>query len=365
MKRFLSILLILILFGGIFFYFSSDTEAPNLEAVSSLDTIQNVIEENIDSDITNSLFEFSPISIPYLREQTLEDTDIAIEEDLNSTASYNRYIASYISEGNKIYGLLTVPKTSPPENGFKAIVFNHGYIPPNQYSTTERYDAYVDYLARNNFVVFKIDMRGHGKSEGIPSGSYFSPAYTFDALYALKALQKLDYVNANSIGMWGHSMSGNLILRAMLVSDEVKAGVIWGGAVYSYEDYSKYRISDTSYVRQPRTSEEQEKIDDRRVNPERISQLREDPEGIDFSDSFWSAISLTQNLQFLNAPVQLHHSINDNVVNIGYSRDLATALENAQKEYEFYEYQGGGHNIESPYFEQAMRRTVDFFNENL
>ena len=34
------------------------------------------------------------------------------------------------SEGNKIYGLLTVPFGDPPEGGFKAIVFNHGYIPP-------------------------------------------------------------------------------------------------------------------------------------------------------------------------------------------------------------------------------------------
>ena len=33
----------------------------------------------------------------------------------------------------------------------------------------------------------------------------------------------------------------------MLVSPEIKAGVIWVGAVYSYEDFMKYGISDNSY----------------------------------------------------------------------------------------------------------------------
>ena len=42
--------------------------------------------------------------------------------------------------------------------------------------------------------------------------------------------------------MWGHSMAGNLVLRAMLIEPEIKAGVIWAGAVYSYDDFAKYGI---------------------------------------------------------------------------------------------------------------------------
>ena len=86
---------------------------------------------------------------------------------------------------NKIYGLLTVPTGNMPKNGFPAIVFNHGYIPPQEYTSTGYYVAYVDYLARNGFVVFKIDFRGNGNSEGDASGSYFSSAYTIDAISAV------------------------------------------------------------------------------------------------------------------------------------------------------------------------------------
>ena len=61
----------------------------------------------------------------------------------------------------------------------------------------------------------------------------------------------------------------------------------------------------------------------------------------------------------------LHHAEDDSVVNIGYSFDLAGALQENGKAYEFYIYEDGGHNLISPYFEQAMSRTVAFFQANL
>ena len=88
------------------------------------------------------------LTIAALLERPIAGSAITIEQPLESGANYARYVASYVSEGNKIYGLLTVPFGDPPEGGFKAIVFNHGYIPPDQYVTTERYVAYVDALAR-------------------------------------------------------------------------------------------------------------------------------------------------------------------------------------------------------------------------
>jgi hypothetical protein len=97
------------------------------------------------------------LTVDALLERTIEGSPITIEQQLENGANYARYIASYISEGNKIYGLLTVPFGDAPEGGHKAIVFIHGYIPPDQYRTTERYVAYVDALAQAGFVVFKID----------------------------------------------------------------------------------------------------------------------------------------------------------------------------------------------------------------
>jgi len=300
------------------------------------------------------------ITINYLRGLEITGSEITFEEKLADRSNYYQYLVSYLSEGNKIYGLLTIPFAEPPEGGYKAIIFNHGYIPPATYRTTERYRAYVDYLARSGFVVFKIDYRGHGQSEGEPSGSYFSPGYTIDSISALKSLQMLDIIDPQGIGMWGHSMAGNLVLRAMLIEPDIQAGVIWAGAVYSYDDFAQYGINDNTY-RPPEPSATGEGSDRRRRSQE-IFDTYGRP---DTQVEYWKAVSLTENIAFLNSPLQLHHAEDDSVVNISYSLNLAVVLQQNNKPYEFYTYTGGGHNLVSPYFDQAMLRTVAFFRDNL
>ena len=171
-----------------------------------------------------------------MRQQTYPGSEIVIEETLEPGANYERYLASYLSEGLKIYALLTVPRGEKPESGWPVVIFNHGYIPPAQYRTTERYVAYVDSLARSGYVVYRIDYRGHDQSEGEASGAYSSPGYTADVMNAAAALGNYPLVDAQNIGMWGHSMGGYLTLRAMVLSPSVKAGVIWAGVVASYPD---------------------------------------------------------------------------------------------------------------------------------
>jgi len=114
-----------------------------------------------------------PLSIEYLREQSYPGSEITIEQVLPSGSNYDQYIASYKSDGLKIYALLTVPQGTKPKNGWPVIIFNHGYIPPSQYRTTERYTAYVDAFAGNGYIVFKSDYRGHGNSEGRVEGIWF------------------------------------------------------------------------------------------------------------------------------------------------------------------------------------------------
>ena len=79
-----------------------------------------------------------PLSIERMRADSYPGSEILIEEELRAGGNYSRYYASYQSEGLTIYGLLTVPNGEKPETGWPVIVFNHGYIPPDVYKTTER-----------------------------------------------------------------------------------------------------------------------------------------------------------------------------------------------------------------------------------
>lgn len=155
-------------------FVSRASEAPTRTA-SPTSTIAPTPRE------TEIVFEVGrEITIQYLRDLEITGSEVTFEEKLPDRSNYHQHIVSYISEGNKIYGLLTIPFAEPPESGYKAIVFNHGYIPPTAYRTTERYNAFVDYLARSGFVVLKIDYKRHKESQGETSGSYFSPGYTID-----------------------------------------------------------------------------------------------------------------------------------------------------------------------------------------
>ncbi len=131
-----------------------------------------------------------PLSIEYLRQQDFSGSELVIEQTLAPGSNYDRYYASYYSEGLKQYGLLTVPRGQRPESGWPVIIFNHGYIPPTQYKTTERYVAYVDGFARSGYILFRPDYRGHDRSEGAPTGAYGSPDYVIDVLNATGALKR-------------------------------------------------------------------------------------------------------------------------------------------------------------------------------
>jgi fermentation-respiration switch protein FrsA (DUF1100 family) len=166
------------------------------------------------------------MSILEERARAYPGSAITIEATLEPGANYSRYYAWYLSDGLKIYGLLTVPFGDKPANGWPAIVFNHGYIAPEVYKTTERYVGYMDQLARHGYIVYKIDYRGNDRSQGEATGAYGSPGYTTDVLNAVSSLKQFPQTNPERIGMWGHSMGGFLTLRAMVISKEIKAGVI-------------------------------------------------------------------------------------------------------------------------------------------
>lgn len=304
--------------------------------------------------VSPSPIPFEELTIPFLRNRSYESSLDELRP-YSENESYTSFIAKYNSDGLKIYGLLTKPVGQQPDGGWPAIIFVHGYIPPDSYKTTENYYAYVDYLARNGFVVFKIDLRGHGESEGEPGGAYYSSDYIVDVLNAYNSLQKSGFVNPYKIGIWGHSMAGNVTLRAMAAKGDIPAVSIWAGAVYTYKDLAEYGIQDGSYRPPSNQSERQRKR-------EQLRQLYGEPKD---GNPFWDLVAPTNYLDNIKGAIQLSHAVNDDVVNIEYSRGLDSILSTTKIPHELNEYPSGGHNITDPSFAPAMDNTVKFFKHYL
>lgn len=300
---------------------------------------------------------FADLTIPYLRNREYQ-SKLGELQKVNENVSYTSYLSNYDSDGLRINGLLTIPKGIPSTssgNKWPAIVFVHGYIPPANYSTTENYASYVDYLARNGFVVFKIDLRGHAQSEGEAGGGYYSGDYVIDTLNARAALQSSDFVHPDKIGLWGHSMAGNVTYRAFTAKPEISAIVIWAGAVYTYEDMQQFGIDDNSYRPPAATSQ-----------PQRRRQLLRERHGnFDPNSAFWRQVAPTNYLGDLKGAIQLNHAVDDAVVSIEYSRNLMRLLDSTPIIHELYEYPSGGHNMTGASFTTAMQKTVEFYKKYL
>ncbi len=295
-----------------------------------------------------------PLTIQSIRKQTYPGSVIIIDETLAPGINYERYIVSYLSEDLRIYALLTVPQGDKPDSGWPVIVFNHGYIPPNEYRTTERYVAYLDGFARNGYIVLRSDYRGHDNSDGVASGAYDSPAYTVDVLNAVASIAAYPDADPERIGMWGHSMGGSITLQIMVSTQDVKAAVIWAGMVGSYPnilDWWQQR-----FISRPTPTPPPDGVVRRGIWGliDEYGTPEENP-------GFWSSISATAFLADISGPIQLHHGTADTTVPYEWSENLYKELQDAAKVTEFYGYAGDNHNI-SINFSAAMARSIAFFD---
>ena len=329
---------------------------------SASNPISRVFETDIPDNMGGEMnAEPYSLSIESLRRGEYPGSDLVIEQTLTPGSNYQRHIVSYKSEGLKIYALLTVPDGEAPAAGFPAIVFNHGYIPPAEYRTTERYIAYTDAFSSNGYVLLRPDYRGHGESEGTPTGAYGSNNYTIDVLNALASLKRSKdpstgsgrFVDPNRIGFWGHSMGGFITLRSMVVSKDIKAGVIWAGVVGSYQDlFERWRRRGVpSGAPSARGGSWRQALSQQFGTPEQNPQ-------------FWNSLSANSFLSDISGPIQLHHGTADQSVPVEFSINLEKQLKEAGKTVELYEYEGDDHNIAAN-FNIAAQRSVEFFDKYL
>ncbi len=347
----LSVICLLILFFT--FYFQQSVNAQNI--VSNQGTPENTLSPSHQIK-PPSAFPFAWMFLPALQHRSYPGSKIKIEKNLTSGSNYNRYLTSYYSDGLKIYALLTVPEQATPSGGFPVILFNHGYIKPQDYNTQTSYAKYVNALATQGYIIFKPDYRGNGNSQGSPARSFISPEYIIDDMNALSSIQRFKLANPNKIGIWAHSMGGNITLYDLVIAKNIKVAVIWSGLVGSYAETLNW------WEKTNKNNHDQASYSNTAKIVNNIIKYIGTPESNPF---IWQFIDPSADIKDITAPIQIDAGLDDHTLPVQFSRDFAARLKNAHKTVQLNLYAGEDHSISGPHFDQAMNNSIAYFNKYL
>lgn len=302
-----------------------------------------------------------PLTIEELRAKEFSG-ELTVVESVKGGPGFDAVLVSYVSAGHKVYALVAVPQTPRPSAGFPVLIANHGFHPdPPNYGVTadgerwrpgDYYRPVPAAYARHGFLVVMPDYRGHNTSEGgqFATGSLAPAYFSEDVLALVGALGSLEDADPKTVFLWGHSMGGDVSLRALLATDRVKAAAIWslaGGDVWERAYYRSRRDNPLA-------------PDDSATDKRAVTALRREIAELD-ADYDWRAGEPREHLQLLTAPVIIHHSIDDKTTPYHWATRLVQQLYRLEHPYELYTYPGSAHFLQGEQFTRAVERDVRFF----
>lgn len=308
-----------------------------------------------------------PKTIKQLRALTFEPEKVEIQNSPHCKP-IRCQILSYRSGGIRVHALVAKPPVEQGSGPYPVIVANHGFHPdPPNYGYQadgqnarpgNYYRSAVHAFANAGYMVVVADYRGHNDSEGseYAQGPFASNYYTEDVLALLKVLPQLPEADANQVFMWGHSLGGEVSLRALLASqpNTVTAASIWSSVGATVWDQAYF------YQANIYKSNSNPLAMDQLANTKpALQRLRAEISNLNGLD--WRDLEPSLHLELLQTPLLIQHSVQDPGANYDWSRQLATTLYRLNKPYQFYSYAGSDHLFSAEQFKQAVARDIQFF----
>lgn len=270
----------------------------------------------------------SPLSIPALRARRFPPSEIRLHKVAARHDDYTSYVMSYTSDDLHVTGMATIPAGPGP---FPVVLLNHGYVLPSQYATGVGTRVMADALARRGLVTLATDYRGLGGSQDdmrLNIGARLE--FVVDVLNLASAAREFPEAQPGRIGVWGHSLGGELAIRAGVVDPWIGPIALWAPLSVWLDDISDYYRVPTS-----RSS----------------NQLR-------------AALSAGNYLQGLTGPVDIHQGADDLAVNPAWATKLRMAMEEAGVASNLYVYPGVGHLLNAS-AQTVVRNSAEFLRRNL
>lgn len=286
---------------------------------------------------------------PFDEGRTLRDlaalevsSQLTVGPELARVDAYATFEASYESEGLTISALLHVPTAEGTHPG---VVVVHGYSPAATYVSGALLATEQDALARAGFVVLYPDLRGLGKSDLPPERTNdFDMGATSDVIHALAALASADLpaLDADHIGLLGHSLGGKLALSSMVAQPQLADAVVAFAPTSSTAYDSVVRYFDAPMINQ---------IELAQGNPES-------------NPAFWSDLSPITFADRSTAPLLVVHGTADENVPVEWSEQTVDGWQNAAASADLLLVEGETHGFDTKR-PAAIEAAITFFTKHL
>jgi dipeptidyl aminopeptidase/acylaminoacyl peptidase len=285
----------------------------------------------------STLASYESYTIESLRSRTYGGGDITIVKTLEEADSFTRYLIRYPSDGLTIYGFANIPKGEGP---FPVIIAIHGYVNPAAYQTVDYTASALDVITRSGYIVIHPNLRNYPPSDD--GDNLFRVGMAVDVLNLIALVKagsgpaKLFATAApEEIGLWAHSMGGNIALRVLTVSPDVKAAVLFAAMSGDEQKNSELFARDSS-------------------DPIYQEELAAPP-------AVFQQISPMYYYRYITAPIQLHHGGVDRVIPLAWAEETCDALAKVHVQIECLYYPTEEHTFRSRVADQVFGALSRFY----
>ncbi|MCD6577542.1 MAG: alpha/beta fold hydrolase [Anaerolineaceae bacterium] len=307
-------------------------------------TVTSTVEPTLTPTATiNPLVTLTPTPDPFvdfyiesLEQKNYGGGVLQDEGNLFKIGRFTRKLFKYRSEGLDLYGFIDIPEGEGP---FPIIILLHGAVERRGYRTVSYSARYADALAEGGYIAIHPNLRGYAPSQD--GENILGIGDTIDLLNLLELVRQqsgsaglLEKADGSRIGLWGHSMGGGIVMRALIIDHDIKAGLLYA-PIHSNEEFNLSHFEK-----------------DGRGNEKVIAPA-----------SALAKMSPSNYLGEITVPISIHHGNLDDVIPIEWSRDLCRKLTDLGIEVQCVEYPDQQHTFQNDGDAEFMRNMLSFFDE--
>jgi dipeptidyl aminopeptidase/acylaminoacyl peptidase len=319
---------IVVTVGG---YFARQAVSSYVSSLATISPLSKMLEKPLEK-----------YSILRLAGRVFTGSQIVLDEASATTSAYTVYPFHFLSDGKKVTGVAHIPNAENQK--FPVIVQFRGYVDREAYFPGEGTQRSAEVYAANGFISLAPDFLGYGGSD-MPSPDVFEERFeTYTtALNLVASVRTLSMADPAKIGFWGHSNGGQIAITVLEILGRPIPATLWAPVSKPFPYSILYYTDDV---------------------PDHGKLLRRELATFE-SQYDIEQYSLTNYLNRIIGPVQIHQGTTDAEVPLVWSDWLAQTLEATNSAVSYFTYPGADHNMQPDAWNTVVARDITFFGKYL